>query len=126
MAAFGPSFPFVIHGRCPPQYEATVENIVDAAWRLRDDYDLPENWQYEVYGWLSDHECSEIECCGDQVGYALGDGMLFRGELIDDCTDDDARRQAVWPFLFDAWMPQPIRMLPILPRCESVSCSRRP
>jgi len=51
------------------EYEATVESIIDAAWRLRDDYDLPENWQYEVYGWLSDRECSEIECCGDQGGY---------------------------------------------------------
>ena len=29
------------------------------------------------------------------VGYALGDdGMLFRGELLDHCTDDDARRHA--------------------------------
>jgi hypothetical protein len=29
------------------------------------------------------------------VGYALGDdGMLFRGELVDRCTDDDARRHA--------------------------------
>ncbi|MHC2069740.1 hypothetical protein ACYFX5_19890 [Bremerella sp. T1] len=29
------------------------------------------------------------------IGYALGEsGMLFRGELIDDYTDDDARRQA--------------------------------
>ncbi len=51
------------------EYEATVENIVDAAWRMRDDYELPDNWQYEVYGWLSDNECGEIECCGDQGGY---------------------------------------------------------
>lgn len=51
------------------EYEATVENIVDAAWRLRDDYALPENWQYEVYGWLSDHECREIESSSDQGGY---------------------------------------------------------
>lgn len=30
------------------------------------------------------------------VGYALGDdGMLFRGELIDNCTEDDARRHAI-------------------------------
>lgn len=30
------------------------------------------------------------------VGYALGDdGMLFRGELIEHCTDDDARRYAI-------------------------------
>lgn len=29
------------------------------------------------------------------VGYALGEkGMLFRGELITDCTDDEARRTA--------------------------------
>jgi hypothetical protein len=29
------------------------------------------------------------------VGYALGDkGMLFRGELVTDCTDDEARRSA--------------------------------
>ena len=29
------------------------------------------------------------------VGYALGDtGMLFRGELVIDCTDDEARRSA--------------------------------
>ena len=36
------------------------------------------------------------------VGYALGDdGMLFRGELIDNCTDDDARRHALR--LSDNW-----------------------
>jgi hypothetical protein len=31
------------------------------------------------------------------IGYALGEsGMLFRGELIDNCTEDDARRQAAY------------------------------
>lgn len=31
------------------------------------------------------------------IGYALGEnGMLFRGELIDDCDDDEARRQATY------------------------------
>jgi len=30
------------------------------------------------------------------VGYALGDdGMLFRGELIDGCDEDDARHHAI-------------------------------
>lgn len=30
------------------------------------------------------------------VGYALGDdGMSFRGELIDNCSDDDARRHCM-------------------------------
>ena len=31
------------------------------------------------------------------VGYALGDdGMLFRGELVDQCSEEDARRRAKW------------------------------
>lgn len=51
------------------EYEATIENIGDAAWRLRAEYDLPDDWQFEVYGWLSDHECSEIENVDDQGGY---------------------------------------------------------
>ncbi len=51
------------------EYEATVENIIDATWRLHDEYDLPAEWQYEVYGWLSDHEGSELESTSDQGGY---------------------------------------------------------
>ena len=36
------------------------------------------------------------------VGYALGDdGMLFRGELVDRCTEDEARRHAL--MLSDNW-----------------------
>ncbi|MCZ2342620.1 MAG: hypothetical protein LC104_12640 [Bacteroidales bacterium] len=51
------------------EYEATVENIADAAWRLKDDFDLPEGWEYEVYGWLSDNDPGEIENRDDQGGY---------------------------------------------------------
>jgi hypothetical protein len=36
----------------------------------------------------SSSDCQE----GGSFGYGLGDGMLFRGELIDGCTEDDARR----------------------------------
>ena len=37
------------------------------------------------------------------VGYALGDnGMLFRGELIDNCDKDDARRHCV--MVSENWM----------------------
>jgi len=71
------------------EYEATVENIVDAAWRLRDDYDLPENWQYEVYGWLSDNECSEIECCGDQGGYPSEDSLGRAMDALFERIDED-------------------------------------
>ena len=51
------------------EYEATIENIADAAWRLKDDYELPDDWQCEVYGWLSDNRCGDIENADDQGGY---------------------------------------------------------
>lgn len=51
------------------EYEATVANIADAAWRMKDDFELPEGWQYEVYGWLSDNDSGEIENRDDQGGY---------------------------------------------------------
>ena len=50
-------------------YEATLENIADAAWRLKRDYDLPSDWAFQVYRWLSDHDCSEIENDDDRGGY---------------------------------------------------------
>ena len=43
------------------EYEATLENLPDAAWRLKNEYDLPEGWEGDVYRWLSDHDCSAIE-----------------------------------------------------------------
>jgi hypothetical protein len=36
------------------------------------------------------------------VGYGLGDGMLFRGELIDNCTEDEARRHCT--MVANNWM----------------------
>jgi len=51
------------------EYEATIENIVDSAWQLKHEYDLPDDWQFEVYDWLSDNEPSEIENVDDQGGY---------------------------------------------------------
>ncbi len=51
------------------EYEATLENITDAAWRVGRDYDLPDGWESEVYSWLSDHEQGEIENTDDQGGY---------------------------------------------------------
>lgn len=71
------------------EYEATVENIVDAAWRLRDDYDLPENWQYEVYGWLSDNECHEIESTSDQGGYPSEDSLLQAMDALFERVEDE-------------------------------------
>jgi hypothetical protein len=51
------------------QYEATVENITDAAWRLRDEYDLPQDWENNVYDWFSEHDCAAIEDPDDRGGY---------------------------------------------------------
>lgn len=51
------------------EYAATVENIADAAWRLKDEFELPDDWEYELYGWLSDNDPGEIENRDDQGGY---------------------------------------------------------
>jgi hypothetical protein len=51
------------------EYEATVENITDAAGRLKSEFALPEGWEYEVYSWLSDHRSGEVENVDDQGGY---------------------------------------------------------
>lgn len=51
------------------EYEATVQNIGNAAWRLENDYELPVDWQGEVYDWLSDNEPAAVENTDDQGGY---------------------------------------------------------
>lgn len=51
------------------EYAATLENIEDAAWRLKRDFVLPEGWRGDVYSWLSDNDPSEIENRDDQGGY---------------------------------------------------------
>lgn len=51
------------------EYEATVENIADAAWRVKDEYVLPEGWEGDVYSWLSDHRQRAVENRDDQGGY---------------------------------------------------------
>jgi hypothetical protein len=51
------------------ELEATLENINDAAWRVKDEYTLPEGWESDVYSWLSDHRQSAIENRDDVGGY---------------------------------------------------------
>lgn len=57
------------------EYKATLENIADAAWKLKNEYELPEGWEGEAYSWLSDHDCSEIESRDDQGGYPSEEGL---------------------------------------------------
>jgi hypothetical protein len=56
--------------------EATLDNIKDAAWRLKNDFSLPDGWQWQVYQWLSDHRCAEIENVDDQGGYPSESALL--------------------------------------------------
>jgi hypothetical protein len=57
------------------ELEATIENINDAAWRVKHEYDLPDGWESEVYSWLSDHRQSAIENRDDQGGYPEQDDL---------------------------------------------------
>ena len=51
------------------EVEATFENIADSAWRLKDEFDLPEDWVGEVYSWFADHNERAIDNRDDQGGY---------------------------------------------------------
>ncbi|HLN28587.1 MAG TPA: hypothetical protein VK395_12665 [Gemmataceae bacterium] len=51
------------------EYEATLENITDAAWRLKHEYDLPDGWEGEVFSWFWDHSQRAVENTDDQGGY---------------------------------------------------------
>jgi hypothetical protein len=51
------------------EYDATLENIPIVAWRLKNDYELPDDWIGQVYGWFSEHDCSAVENVDDQGGY---------------------------------------------------------
>lgn len=51
------------------EYEATFENLADAAWQLKHQFDLPSGWQGDVYSWLADNNDRAIENSDDQGGY---------------------------------------------------------
>ncbi len=51
------------------EYEATITNLADAAWRLKDEYGLPGGWELVVYEWLSEHDCAAIEDRDDRGAY---------------------------------------------------------
>ena len=51
------------------EYLATVENIAEAAWRLKGRYVLPEGWEGDVLSWFSDHRQRAVENRDDRGGY---------------------------------------------------------
>lgn len=50
------------------EYDATVQNIELAAWRLKRSYALPEGWASEVFSWFWDHNDRAVENSDDQGG----------------------------------------------------------
>jgi hypothetical protein len=57
------------------ELEATLENINDAAWRVKDEYTLPDGWESEVYSWFWDHRQSAVENRDEQGGYPNEDDL---------------------------------------------------
>lgn len=57
------------------EYQATLENIADAAWKLKNEYELPPDWEAAVYSWLSDNDDAAIENCDDRGGYPTEDQL---------------------------------------------------
>jgi hypothetical protein len=54
---------------CDREYEATIENLPNAAWKLKREYELPEGWEGAVFDWFANNDCSAIESRDDQGGY---------------------------------------------------------
>ena len=57
------------------ELEATLENVEDAAWRLKNEFDLPEGWVWQVYDWLSENRSGEVDSRDDQGGYPSESAM---------------------------------------------------
>lgn len=69
------------------EYEDTLSNFTDAAWRLRNQYDLPEDWQTAAYDWFAEHDYSAIESNDDRGGYPSEDQLraAFHAGLRPSC-----------------------------------------
>lgn len=64
------------------ELEATLENIEDAAWRLKNEFTLPEGWVWQTYDWLSDNRSGEVENRDDQGGYPSEEAMREAFEAL--------------------------------------------
>ena len=65
------------------EFDATVENLTDAVWRLKDEYDLPQDWESDVFDWLSNNNCGAIENVDDQGGYPEEDELRQAFDALD-------------------------------------------
>ena len=64
------------------ELDATFENIGEAAWRLKQEFDLPNEWQSEVYSWISDHRENALESVDDQGGWPDDDDLNAAFEAL--------------------------------------------
>lgn len=65
------------------EYQATVENIIDAAWQINSEYTLPEGWVYDVYDWLGDNRQRAIDNRDDHGGYPEEDDLRAAFAALD-------------------------------------------
>ena len=66
---------------CQREHEATIENLTDAAWKLKNEFELPEGWEQSVYDWFSEHDCAAIES-SDRGGYPTEDQLKRAFEAL--------------------------------------------
>jgi len=64
------------------ELEQTLANLPDAAWRLKHDFNLPDDWESEVYHWLSDNAPGAVENRDDQGGYPSEDQLRAAFEAL--------------------------------------------
>jgi hypothetical protein len=57
------------------EYEATLGNFADAAWRLNREYDLPDGWESVVFAWFWEHNQRAVENRDDGGGYPEEDDL---------------------------------------------------
>ena len=67
---------------CNREYKATIENLADVAWKLKNEFELPKGWEQAVYDWFSNHDCSAIES-SDRGGYPSEDQLRAAFEALE-------------------------------------------
>ena len=70
------------HDYSERESDATFENVGQAAWRLKREFTLPDEWQSDVYSWLSDHRDHALENTDDQGGWPKEDDMEAAFEAL--------------------------------------------
>ena len=65
------------------EYEATLANFADAAWRLKRAYDLPDGWESAVFSWFWEHNQGAVENRDDNGGYPEEDDLRAAFDALD-------------------------------------------